>query len=140
MNAIKEYTVTGLAILATGLLIAFLGKFLVAFDFMSAKHAGLYVVGAILAVCVLIFAFKFLTDIEHFNVTMMIASMAIGGGVFISMFGMGGVFYALFFGAFCKTLEHVGFYKAMYRRLGNILGSGVAMVYKPKVNKFSKYL
>lgn len=140
MNTIKEYTVTGLAILATGLLIAFLGKFLVAFDFMSAKHAGLYVVGAILAVCVLIFAFKFLTDIEHFNVTMMIASMAIGGGVFISMFGMGGVFYALFFGAFCKTLEHYGFYKAIYKVLGKALGSGFAMVVKPKTSKLPKYL
>lgn len=140
MNAIKEYIAAGLVIFGV-LGLAFLtGKVAIAFDFIQPKDAGLYFVCFITAVVVMYFVYRFFSQVEHFNNGMMIVSMIVGTGVLISMFGMSGVLYSVVFGAFCKTLEHFGFYKAIYRGLGNVVGSAVSVVHKPKVNKYSKYL
>lgn len=140
MNTFKQYIATGLVIFGLLGLAYLTGKFAIAFDIIKPKDAGMFVVCFIAAVVAMYFVYRFFSQVEHFNNGMMIGSMIIGTGVFISMFGMSGVFYSVVFGAFCKTLEHYGFYKAIYRGLGNVVGSAVGAVHKPKVNKYSKYL
>ncbi|QOH70884.1 hypothetical protein IGB31_00100 [Pseudomonas putida] len=140
MNTIKQYLATGLGLLGIAAIIFFTGLFVFRFGLLDTKHAGLFMVGAIATVVALVFMFKFITDIEHFNTTMMIVSMAAGTILLISSLGFGGIIYSIFFNGFCKVLEKAGFYKAIYRGFGNVLGSALSTVYKPKVNKYSKYL
>ncbi|WP_345960773.1 hypothetical protein [Pseudomonas sp. NY8896] len=144
MNSLKLYIGSGLAIVGSLISISLLLKFLIAFDYLEPKHAGLFYVCGIATLIALGFLFLFITDIEHFNTTMMVVSMAAGTILLISSLGFGGIIYSIFFNGFCKVLEKAGFYKALYRGIGNILGSvlgsALSTVYKPKVNKYSKYL
>lgn len=140
MNTVIEYIKAGVIFFIGGIFLLYLGKFLVAFDFMSKKDAGLFMVIAIASIVAMYFMWKFVSTIERFSTGMMLISMIIGGGVLVSSFGMDGVLYSVFFGGFCFSLEHFGFYKAIYRGIGNKLGSGFAMVVKPKTSKLPKYL
>ncbi|MFV3378550.1 hypothetical protein ACNE9Y_31005 [Pseudomonas sp. NY11226] len=144
MNSLKLYIGSGLAVVGALISLSLLLKFLIAFDYLEPKHAGLFYVCGIATLIAMAFLFLFITDIEHFNTTMMVVSMAAGTILIISSLGFGGIIYSIFFNGFCKVLEKAGFYKALYRGIGNvlgsILGSALSTVYKPKVNKYSKYL
>ncbi|MBK3462667.1 hypothetical protein [Pseudomonas haemolytica] len=138
MNSIKEYLGTGFVLLlvATAL---FATSFIVfRFGFLDTKHVGLFIAAEIATVIALYFAVKFISSAEQFSFTMMIASILVGGYLLPS--GMSSFGYFILFAVFCYTLEHFGFYKAIYRGLGGVLGSVVSAVHKPKVNKYSKYL
>lgn len=140
MNSLKLYIGSGLAVVGALISLSLLLKFLIAFDYLEPKHAGLFYVCGIATLIAMAFLFLFITDIEHFNTTMMVVSMAAGTILIISSLGFGGIIYSIFFNGFCKVLEKAGFYKALYRGIGNVLGSALSTVYKPKVNKYSKYL
>lgn len=140
MNTLIDYIKTGIALAVIAAVIFFTGKLVFGFGLLEKKHAGLFMVAAIASIVGLYFIWKFVSTIERFSTGMMLISMIIGGGVLVSSFGMSGVLYSVFFGGFCVALEQFGFYKAIYRGIGNKLGSGFAMVVKPKTSKLPKYL
>jgi len=138
MNTIKEYLGTGFVLLlvAASMFVTCLVVF--GLGILDTKHVGLFVVAEIATIISLYFVVKFISSAEQFSFTMMIASILVGGYLLPS--GMSSFGYFILFAVFCFTLEHFGFYKAIYRGLGNVVGSAVGAVHKPKVNKYSKYL
>jgi len=140
MNTLIDYIKTGITLAVIAAVIFFSGKLVFGFGLLEKKHAGLFMVAAIASIVGLYFIWKFVSTIERFSTGMMLISMIIGGGVLVSSFGMSGVLYSVFFGGLCVALEQFGFYKAIYRGIGNKLGSGFAMVVKPKNSKLPKYL
>lgn len=138
MNTIKDYLGTGFVLLLVAASLIISSVIVFKFGFLDTKHAGAFVVAEIATVIALYFAIKFISSAEQFSFTMMIASILVGGYLLPS--GMSSFGYFIIFAVFCYTLEHFGFYKVIYRGIGNVLGSVVGVVHKPKVNKYSKYL
>lgn len=128
--------VIGLGIVAWAMMIgvfALVLSGLVDWKLLDPKNVGVAVIAATVFMGFSGKLVGIITDVEEFSSSMMIASMFVGSIAVYALTKNWG--YGLLFIGFVKGLEACGFYKAMYRGIGNMLGAGYASVASKKTKK-----